>query len=53
MSVPAFVLRGLLGEVADEIFLTGQKVIPKKITDHGYHFKYPKLASALENIVHS
>jgi len=53
MSVPSYILRRLLGEVADEIFLSGQKVIPKKITDHGYRFQYPELASALENIVRS
>ena len=53
MSVPAFVLRGLLGEVADEIFLTSQKVIPKKITDHSYRFQYPDLAAALADILHS
>jgi hypothetical protein len=50
-AVPAFVLRLLLGEVADELLLTGQKVIPLKITDSGYRFHYPELADAFKNIV--
>jgi hypothetical protein len=52
-AVPAFVLRLLLGEVADELLLTGQKVIPLKITDSGYRFHYPELADAFKNIVHT
>jgi uncharacterized protein (TIGR01777 family) len=50
-AVPAFVLRLLLGEVADELLLTGQNVIPRKITDYGYRFHYPVLADAFRNIV--
>lgn len=53
MAMPAFVLRLLLGEVADELLLTGQKVIPEKITRHGYQFHYPNLSNAIANIVQS
>jgi len=51
MAMPAFILRRLLGDVADELFLTGQKVIPEKITDTGYCFQHPTLRGALENII--
>ena len=50
---PAFVLRRLLGELAEEIFLTGQKVLPRKITDCGYRFRFPSLHAAMEDIVKS
>jgi uncharacterized protein (TIGR01777 family) len=52
-SVPSFVLRRLVGELADELLLTGQKVLPKKITAHGYQFLHPSLRSAIEDIVKS
>ena len=53
MPMPGFILRILLGEVADELLLTGQKVIPKKLTDHGYRFRHPALSGAIANIVRS
>jgi uncharacterized protein (TIGR01777 family) len=48
--VPGFVLRIALGEVAGMI-LTGPRVIPGKILDAGYDFKYPSLTPALESIL--
>ncbi|MFQ6116259.1 MAG: TIGR01777 family oxidoreductase, partial [bacterium] len=48
--VPALVLRALLGEMA-EMFLTGQRVIPKKLEELGYQFQYPKLEEALSAIL--
>jgi uncharacterized protein (TIGR01777 family) len=50
--VPSLALRILLGEMAD-MLLTGQRVIPKKLIDDGYVFRYPSLASALREIVSS
>ena len=49
-TVPAFVLKILLGEMAD-MLLTGQKVIPAKALDLGYQFRYPVLQQALEAIL--
>ncbi|MBI2167780.1 MAG: TIGR01777 family protein [Candidatus Omnitrophica bacterium] len=48
--VPAFVLRILLGEMAD-VLLTGQRVLPKRALDHGYSFKFPELGKALKEIL--
>ncbi len=48
--VPGFVLRLALGEVAGMI-LTGQRVIPEKILNAGYEFKYPELTRSLEAIL--
>jgi uncharacterized protein (TIGR01777 family) len=53
MTMPGFVLRIIMGEVADELLLTGQKVIPQKLTSTGYQFKYPILSGAVKDIVQS
>jgi uncharacterized protein (TIGR01777 family) len=46
-TVPAFVLRMALGDMAD-MLLTGQRVIPAAAEKTGYQFRYPTLEPALE-----
>ena len=45
--VPGFVLRKVYGEMADEMILSGQKVLPEKLLAAGFQFKYPKIREAL------
>lgn len=45
--VPAFVLRLMLGEMA-EMLLTGQRVLPDAARKLGYSFRYPTLLEALQ-----
>jgi uncharacterized protein (TIGR01777 family) len=47
---PAFALRLLLGEMADAMILSGQRVLPAKATAKGFEFRYPDLESALRQI---
>ncbi len=47
--VPSFGARLLFGEMADSLFLNGAKVIPKKLLDFGYSFKYEDLETALKS----
>jgi len=47
---PAFALRLLLGEMADALILSGQRVLPAKATRGGFQFRYPDLESALQQI---
>jgi hypothetical protein len=47
---PALALRLLLGEMADALILSGQRVLPEKATRHGFAFHYPDLESALRQI---
>jgi uncharacterized protein (TIGR01777 family) len=46
--VPAFVLRLMLGDVAD-VVTRGQRVFPRKAQSLGYNFQFPTLAAALED----
>jgi hypothetical protein len=47
VPVPAFAVRLLLGEMGDELMLSGQKVLPKKLLASGFRFAHPDLESAL------
>jgi len=46
MSIPAFAARLAFGEMADEMLLVSQRVVPKKLTDAGYQFRHPELEGA-------
>ena len=48
--VPSPVLRVVLGEMA-EMVLTGQRVVPKKLLEAGYEFRFPHLPEALHDII--
>ncbi|MCL2489240.1 MAG: DUF1731 domain-containing protein [Propionibacteriaceae bacterium] len=47
IPVPAPVLRAMLGQVADELLLASQKVIPLKLVDSGYSFVHKFVAAAI------
>jgi uncharacterized protein (TIGR01777 family) len=48
--VPAFLLRLLFGQMAEETLLAGQKVLPRALLKTGFRFSYPDLESALLEI---
>jgi NAD dependent epimerase/dehydratase family enzyme len=47
MPAPGFALRLMLGEMADALLLSGQKVVPAKATRAGFTFKYQRVDEAL------
>jgi uncharacterized protein (TIGR01777 family) len=47
LHMPAFAVRLAFGEMADEMLLTSQRVMPKKLKDAGYEFEHPELEGAL------
>jgi uncharacterized protein (TIGR01777 family) len=50
-KVPDFLLRLLMGEMAEELLLSGQRVIPKRLLQAEYRFQYPEAESALREIL--
>jgi uncharacterized protein len=50
MPAPAFALRLMLGEMADALLLSGQRVVPAKAQRLGFTFKYGELDEALRAI---
>ena len=49
--VPEFVLRLLLGDMAEEVLLCSQRVDPARLLASGYEFKHPMLKAALEEML--
>ena len=50
LTTPEFVLRLLFGEMAD-LLVYGQKVVPGRLQQDGYAFKFAKLDAALEDLL--
>jgi len=48
---PAFALRLALGEMADALLLSSQRVTPEKLEQLGYAFRYPAVSSALSAVL--
>ena len=50
MPAPAFALRLALGEMADALLLSGQRVLPVRAADLGFAFRFADLDDALADI---
>jgi uncharacterized protein (TIGR01777 family) len=50
LPMPAALMRLAMGEMADELLITGQRVVPGKLLEAGYTFRYPTLDSALQEL---
>lgn len=51
IGVPAFAMRLLVGEMANELLLDGQRVLPNRLTEAGFAFTFESLDSALIDIL--
>ncbi|MDF2965556.1 MAG: rcp [Rickettsiaceae bacterium] len=51
LKLPRFIVNIIFGEVGEELLLKGQRVVPQKLIEAGYQFKFAKLESALKDIV--
>ena len=51
IPIPAWVLRIVLGEMST-VLLASQRVCPRLAERLGFHFRFPKLAYALEDLCH-
>jgi len=51
LAIPTWAIRLLFGaEMANEVFLGGKEVVPRRLLESGYSFKYPLLMDALEKL---
>jgi uncharacterized protein (TIGR01777 family) len=48
---PRWGLRWLFGEMADEILLSGARVVPQRLQELGFEFEHPTLREALERVI--
>jgi uncharacterized protein (TIGR01777 family) len=50
---PAFVIRAIFGEMGETLLLGSTRVLPRKLEQGGYRFKYAKIGDALRAMVGS
>ena len=50
LSVPAFTLRVMFGEMADAL-LASQRAIPKRLLENGFRFSFEKAQTALADLL--
>ena len=48
-SIPAFIVRLLMGEMGEEFLLASRRIQPVKLLAAGYPFRFPNLADALRH----
>lgn len=48
---PAFVLRIAVGEMADALLLSSTRVVPNRLLQSGYQFRFPDLESGLKHVL--
>ncbi len=51
LPLPEFAVSMLFGEMGDALLLASTKVMPKRLEDAGFEFKYPDLKPAIEHAV--
>ena len=51
LGVPPLAVRLLAGEMAEELLLSGQRVLPQALIEQGFDFAYPTLTAALDNLL--
>ena len=51
LTMPAIVVKILMGQMGEELLLAGKNILPVKILNAGYKFKYEKLEKALLSLI--
>ena len=47
LRIPASVLRLALGPAADDLMLSGQRVLPERLQESGFTYQHPEIECAL------
>jgi hypothetical protein len=53
VPAPAWVLRLVMGEMADEVVLSSARVLPRRLAENGFGFRQPELEGALREALTS
>ena len=48
LRTPALLIKLLFGEMAEELILNGQRILPQRLRDMGYSFSQPELLTAVK-----
>ncbi|HVQ56919.1 MAG TPA: TIGR01777 family oxidoreductase [Pyrinomonadaceae bacterium] len=51
LPLPEFAVNLVFGEMGDALLIDSTRVVPKRLLDSGFKFRYPEINSALENAV--
>ena len=51
IPIPEFAIKLIFGEKGETLLLEGTRVLPKKLEDSGFEFKFPKLEDALKHVL--
>jgi len=51
LPLPQFAISMIFGEMGDALLLASTKVLPKRLEDAGFKFKYPQLQAAIEQAI--
>lgn len=51
MHMPAFMVRLVFGEMADELLLADTHVVPDRLLAEGFEFKYPELQQSMQHLL--
>ena len=51
IPLPEFAVSMIFGEMGDALLLASTKVMPKRLEDAGFEFKFPNLKEAVENAI--
>ncbi|MFO8087011.1 MAG: TIGR01777 family oxidoreductase [Bacteroidales bacterium] len=50
-SMPAFLIEALMGQMASEMLTNGARVLPERLLNQGFEFKYDNINTALTNLL--
>ncbi|CUI17125.1 hypothetical protein PNK_1515 [Candidatus Protochlamydia naegleriophila] len=50
-KLPSFALKWVFGQMAEELLMSSQRVIPEVLEDKGFRFDYPDLSQALKHLL--
>ncbi|MBT8139671.1 MAG: TIGR01777 family oxidoreductase [Gammaproteobacteria bacterium] len=51
LPMPGFIIKLLMGQMGEELLLSGKRVLPEKVVGAGYQFQYKSLDKALLSIL--